>query len=84
MLLASAVSTSLAVILAVQALVFAIGALRGCQHPYGRLFGAFLAPRLGPSPSGKPVQPLRFANSSDLIFAAVGLVGFVAGPRFWA
>jgi len=80
-LLASAVSASLAaVILAVQALVFAIGALRGPrQHPYGRLFGAFLAPRLGPVSEREPVQPLRFAQFVGLIFAAVGLVGFVAG-----
>ncbi len=80
-LLASAVSTGLAaVILAVQALVFAIGALRGPrQHPYGKLFAAFVAPRLGPVSEREPVQPLRFAQFVGLIFAVVGLVGFVAG-----
>ena len=80
-LLASAVSTALAaVILAVQALVFAIGALRGPrQHPYGKLFATYVAPRLAPSPEREPLQPLRFAQFVGLIFGAVGLIGFVAG-----
>lgn len=80
-LLASAVNTSLAAaILAVQALVFAIGAVRGPrQHPYGRLFATFVAPRLSPVSEREPVQPLRFAQFVGLIFAAVGFVGFVAG-----
>lgn len=80
-LLASAVSTTLAaVILAVQALVFAIGALRGPrQHPYGKLFATFVAPRRGPVSEREPVQPLRFAQFVGLIFTVVGLIGFVAG-----
>ena len=80
-LLASAVSTTLAaVILGAQALVFAIGALRGPrQHPYGKLFATFIAPRLGPASEREPVQPLRFAQFVGLIFAGVGLIGFVAG-----
>jgi hypothetical protein len=80
-LLASAVSTSLAVvILAVQALVFAIGAVRGPrQHPYGKLFSTFVAPRLGPVTEREPVQPLRFAQFVGLVFAVVGLVGFATG-----
>lgn len=80
-LLASAVSTTAAAaILGVQALVFAIGALRGPrQHPYGRLFATFVAPRLGPASEREPVQPLRFAQFVGLIFAVVGLVGFTSG-----
>jgi len=80
-LLASAVNTSVAAaILGVQALVFAIGALRGPrQHPYGRVFARLVAPRLGPVSEREPVQPLRFAQFVGLIFAVVGLVGFVIG-----
>lgn len=80
-LLASAVSTrAAAVILGVQALVFAIGALRGPrQHPYGKLFAKLVAPRLGPVAEREPVQPLRFAQLVGLIFAVVGFIGFVTG-----
>jgi hypothetical protein len=80
-LLASAVSTPLAAgILGVQALVFAIGALRGPrQHPYGKLFATFVAPCLGSVSEREPVQPLRFAQLVGLVFAAVGVIGFVAG-----
>ena len=80
-LLASAVSTTLAAgILGVQALVFAIGALRGPrQHPYGKLFATFVVPRLSPVSEREPVQPLRFAQFVGLVFATVGVIGFVAG-----
>ena len=80
-LLASAVSTTAAAaILGVQALVFAIGALRGPrQHPYGTLFATFVAPRLSPASEREPVQPLRFAQFVGLVFAVVGLVGFTSG-----
>ena len=69
-----------AALLGVQAAVFAIGALRGPRrHPYGRLFARFVAPRLGKVTEQEPVEPLRFAQLVGLLFAAVGLVGFVAG-----
>ena len=49
-LAASAFSTAVsASLLAVQALVFAIGAYAGPRrHPYGRIFSRLVAPRLGP------------------------------------
>lgn len=69
-----------AVLLAAQAVVFAIGALRGPrQHPYGRLFAAVVAPRLGPVTEREPAAPLRFAQLVGLLFAGVALAGFVAG-----
>lgn len=82
-LLASAVSTTAAaVLLAAQAVVFAIGALRGPrQHPYGKVFAAVVAPRLDPVSEREPVQPLRFAQFVGLIFAVVGLVGFASGAH---
>ena len=80
-LVASAVSsTAAAAILAAQSVVFAIGALRGPRrHPYGLLFAKLVAPRLGPVTEREPVAPLKFAQFVGLIFAVVGVLGFVAG-----
>lgn len=80
-LVASAFSTPLAAaILAVQALVFAIGALRGPrQHPYGLLYANLIAPRLGPVTDREPVPPLRFAQFVGLLFALAGFAGFTLG-----
>ena len=62
-LLLSAVSPhAAAVLLGLQAVVFAIGAQRGPrQHPYGLVFGRLVAPRLGPVTEKEPVPPLKFA-----------------------
>ena len=80
-LLVSAVSVpAAALILAAQALAFAIGAARGPRHhPYGLAFARLIAPRLGPVKEREPTPPLRFAQLVGLVFAVVGLVGFVAG-----
>lgn len=80
-LLSSAVSGSLAAaILGVQAVVFAIGALRGPRrHPYGVIFANVVAPRLGPVTEREPAAPLRFAQGVGLLFAALGTIGFLAG-----
>lgn len=69
-----------ALLLGLQAVVFAIGAARGPRrHPYGRVFATFVAPRLSPPTEREPLDPLRFAQLVGLLFAAVGVVGFVAG-----
>jgi hypothetical protein len=80
-LLASAVSGALAAaILGGQAVVFAIGALRGPRHhPYGVIFANLVAPRLGPVTEREPAAPLRFAQGVGLLFAVVGTVGFLLG-----
>src|SRR5687768_9025729 len=80
-LLVSAVSPAgAAVILGVQTAVFAIGAWRGPrQHPYGLIFRALVAPRLGPVTEKEPVPPLKFAQLVGFVFAFVGVVGFAAG-----
>ena len=80
-LLVSAVSLAgAAVILGVQTVVFAIGAWRGPrQHPYGLIFRALVAPRLGPVTEKEPVPPLKFAQLVGFVFAVVGVVGFAAG-----
>ena len=69
-----------AVILSLQALVFAIGAVGGPRrHPYGRVFATVVAPRLGPVKEREPVPPLKFAQLVGLIFAVVGAAGFAVG-----
>jgi Domain of unknown function (DUF4395) len=69
-----------AIILGLQAVVFAIGALGGPRrHPYGRLFATLVAPRLGPVREREPVPPLKFAQLVGLIFAIVGTAGFAVG-----
>lgn len=80
-LLVSAASPLVAtVILAAQAVVFAIGAVGGPRkHPYGRIFATFVAPRLAPVTEKEPVAPLKFAQLVGLLFAIVGTVGFAAG-----
>ncbi|HEX2284839.1 MAG TPA: DUF4395 domain-containing protein [Mycobacterium sp.] len=80
-LIVSAVSPlAAAVILGVQAVIFAIGAVRGPRrHPYGVVFAKLVAPRLGPVTEREPVPPLKFAQLVGLVFAAAGVLGFATG-----
>lgn len=80
-LLAAATSSiAAAVILGVQAAVFAIGAWRGPrQHPYGLIFQRLVLPRLGPVTEKEPVPPLKFAQLVGFVFAVAGVIGFAAG-----
>lgn len=77
----SAVSAqAAAIVLGLQAVVFAIGAVGGPRkHPYGRLFATFVAPRLAPVTEREPVAPLKFAQLVGFVFAVVGTVGFATG-----
>jgi Domain of unknown function (DUF4395) len=69
-----------AVILGLQAVVFAIGAVAGPRrHPYGLVFATLVAPRLGPVREREPVPPLKFAQLVGLVFALVGAAGFAVG-----
>src|SRR5690349_3150321 len=69
-----------AVLLGVQAVVFALGAALGPRrHPYGLVFASLVAPRLGPVTEREPVPPLKFAQLVGFVFAVLGVVGFAAG-----
>jgi hypothetical protein len=69
-----------AVLLALQGVVFAIGAARGPrQHPYGLIFANLVAPRLSPVTEREPVPPLKFAQLVGFVFAVVGVAGFALG-----
>ncbi|WP_327112206.1 DUF4395 domain-containing protein [Nocardia sp. NBC_01730] len=80
-LLAAAFSpAAAAVLIALQAVVFAVGAAIGPRrHPYGRIYATFVAPRLAPTSETEPVAPLRFAQLLGFVFAAVSLLGFTLG-----
>ena len=69
-----------AVLLAVQAALFAIGAVRGVQStPHAWLFRTLVRPRLAPPAEWEDPEPPRFAQGVGLGFAVVGLVAFLAG-----
>jgi Domain of unknown function (DUF4395) len=80
-LLVSTVSVpAAAAVLGVQTVVFAIGATLGPRrHPYGKVFAALIASRLGPVTEREPVAPLKFAQLVGFAFGAVGTVGFALG-----
>jgi hypothetical protein len=73
-----ALLTGSGVLVAVQAAVFAVGALGGLRYaPYGVLFRVLVAPRLGPVREREPEAPPRFAQLVGLAFAVVGAVGYL-------
>jgi hypothetical protein len=68
------------VLVAVQAIVFAVGAFAGLRYaPYGAFFRAVVAPRLGPVREREPETPPRFAQLVGLLFALVGAAGYLLG-----
>lgn len=72
--------TNSAVLLAAQAVVFAIGAFAGLHlHPYGLLYRALVAPRLSPPTEREDAAPVRFAQAVGFGFAVVGTLGYASG-----
>ena len=67
-------------LVAVQAVVFAVGAFAGLPYsPYGVLFRVLVAPRLGPPHEREAEPPLRFAQLVGFVFAVVGATGYLRG-----
>ncbi|HEV7187871.1 MAG TPA: DUF4395 domain-containing protein [Blastococcus sp.] len=80
LVLALALVLGSGVLVAVQAVVFAVGAFAGLRYaPYGVLFRAVVAPRLGPVREREPEAPPRFAQLVGLLFAVVGAAGYLLG-----
>jgi hypothetical protein len=80
LLISGVSSVAAAVLLGLQAVVFAIGAVGGPRrHPYGRVFATLVAPRLGPVTEREPVTPLKFAQLVGFVFAVVGTGAFALG-----
>jgi len=75
--LAVVLITGSGLLLAAQAVVFALGS-RG-RSPYGVLFKKYLRPRLGPPVELEDEAPPRFAQTVGLAFATAGVIGFAAG-----
>jgi len=68
-------------LLAIQVVVFAIGAFAGpAASPYGRIYRRFVRPRLGPPAELEDVRPLQFAQQVGLGFSVVGVVGLLLLP----
>ena len=68
------------VLVAAQLVVFGFGSLAGpARTPYSWLFRTFVRPRLGAPAELEDAAPPRFAQTVGLAFAAVSLVGYVAG-----
>jgi hypothetical protein len=68
--------------LAVQAVVFAISVAFGVQaSPYGLVFKRLVRPRLGPPAELEDAAPPRFAQLVGLVFAVIGLAGYLGGAE---
>ena len=78
--LAIALVTGSVWVAAFQAVVFAIGALKGPQFtPYEFIYRTLIKPRLKSPLRTEDVRPPKFAQSIGLAFALVAVVGAVAG-----
>ncbi|MCX6446310.1 MAG: DUF4395 domain-containing protein [Actinobacteria bacterium] len=78
--LAIALATQNVWVLALQALVFAIGAIRGPQFtPYAFIFKRIVKPRLRGEVVTEDSRPPQFAQSVGFVFALVGLLGAAIG-----
>jgi len=76
-------STAVAIALtAVQAVLFAIGAVAGIQNtPHSFVFRTLIRPRLTPPAELEDAAPPRFAQGVGLLFTAVALVAFALGAQ---
>ncbi len=78
--LAVALVTGSGWLLAAQAVLFGIGAVRGVQRtPYSALFRRLVRPRLAPPEELEDARPPQFAQAVGLGFAVVGVAGALAG-----
>jgi Domain of unknown function (DUF4395) len=69
-------------VLAVQAVVFACGALLGLRYsPYALIYRWLVRPRLGPPSELEAAAPPRFAQAVGLLIGIVGIIGYAAGLR---
>ena len=67
-------------LLAVQAVLFGIGATLGVQHtPHAWVFQTLVRPRLSPPAELEDAAPPRFAQAVGLVFAVTGLGAWVLG-----
>jgi hypothetical protein len=78
--LALALVTHSAVLIALQLIVFAIGAfISPIKSPYSFLYKKFVKPRLKGEVPLEDVRPPKFAQLVGFLFAATALAGSIAG-----
>ena len=78
--LALALVTGSAWVATIQAVVFAIGAIKGPQFtPYAFIYRTLIKPRLKSPLRTEDVRPPQFAQSIGLLFALVALAGDATG-----
>src|SRR4051812_40872651 len=78
--LAAVLVTGSGWLVAAQAAVFALGAFGGLRvAPYGLVYRALVAPRLGPPGELEAAAPPRFAQGVGFAFAAVAAAGYLSG-----
>jgi hypothetical protein len=78
--LATALATNNIWVIVAQAVVFAIGAIKGPQFtPYAFIYKTFVKPRLKGETPIEDVRPPQFAQSVGLLFALTAIVGLTSG-----
>ena len=78
--LATALATNNVWVLVAQAIVFAIGAIKGPQFtPYAFIYKTFVKPRLKGETPAEDVRPPQFAQSVGLLFALAAIGGTLFG-----
>lgn len=78
--LALALVTGSAWVATFQAVVFAVGAIKGPQFtPYAFIFRTLIKPRLKSPLRTEDVRPPKFAQSIGLVFVVVALAGVATG-----
>jgi len=74
--LATALATNNVWVIVAQAIVFAIGAIKGPQFtPYAFFYKTFVKPRLKGETPAEDVRPPQFAQSVGLLFALAAIGG---------
>jgi hypothetical protein len=78
--LATALATNNVWVIVAQALVFAIGAIKGPQFtPYAFIYKRLVKPRLKGEFEGEDVRPPQFAQTVGLLFALAAIGGSLFG-----
>jgi len=78
--LATALATNNFWVILAQAIVFAIGAIKGPQFtPYAFIYKTFVKPRLKGAVPTEDVLPPQFAQTVGLLFALTAVVGLAVG-----
>lgn len=77
--LAVVLLTGSGLLLAAQAVVFALGAISITRQPYGVLYRHLVRPRLAPPTQLEDAAPPQFAQAVGLAFAVLGSTGYFAG-----